>query len=133
MFVLFLLLLLSSTVEGAPAGLHSENIFGAPLAKCDRAAHFIAHPEQTDDKYPTTGYYRNDECTASAADAGAHFVCVKMPSATTSKGDIYSTFWTETGPIAPRWRLAGQNLAPGASACGPSPGCSPRTHPSSTC
>ena len=97
MFVLFLSLLLSSTVEGAPAGLHSENIFGAPLAKCDRAAHFIAHPEQKDVKYPTTGYYRNDECTASAADAGAHFVCVKMPSATTSAGDSYSTFWTETG------------------------------------
>ena len=60
--------------EGIPGGLHSENLFGEPLAKCDRTAYFLANPDQRDRRYPTTGYYRNNECTASAADAGAHFV-----------------------------------------------------------
>jgi uncharacterized protein (DUF2237 family) len=75
----------------------SENVFGQTLAKCDRSAYFDAHPEQRDTKYPTTGYFRNNECTASSGDAGAHFVCVTMPNGTTSAGDTYSTFWVETG------------------------------------
>merc|ERR1712146_252819 len=65
--------------------------------KCDRSAYFDANPEQRDTKYPTTGYFRNNECTASSGDAGAHFVCVLMPAAKTSRGQVYSTFWTETG------------------------------------
>ena len=75
----------------------SENVLGNTLAKCDRPAYFAAHPEQRDTRYPTTGYFRNNECTASSGDAGAHFVCVTMPNATTSAGDTYSTFWVETG------------------------------------
>ena len=75
----------------------SDNVFGATLGKCDRTAYFDANPEQRDTKYPTTGYFRNNECTASSGDAGAHFVCVTMPNATTSAGDTYSTFWVETG------------------------------------
>lgn len=40
------------------------------------------------------------ECTASSGDAGAHFVCVTMPNATTAAGEVYSTFWVETGQAA---------------------------------
>merc|ERR1719387_1829366 len=100
MIALLSLLLLPALEAASPAGLHSENIYGAKLAKCDRVAYFLANPEQTDRKYPTTGYFRNNECTASRSDAGAHFVCVLMPNATTSAGDTYSTFWTETGQAA---------------------------------
>eukprot|EP00747_Dinoflagellata_sp_TGD_P166020 gnl/TRDRNA2_/TRDRNA2_188190_c0_seq1.p1 gnl/TRDRNA2_/TRDRNA2_188190_c0~~gnl/TRDRNA2_/TRDRNA2_188190_c0_seq1.p1 ORF type:complete len:236 (-),score=36.04 gnl/TRDRNA2_/TRDRNA2_188190_c0_seq1:236-892(-) len=75
----------------------SENIFGNTLVKCDRTKYFQQNPEQRDTKFPVTGYFRNNECTASSGDAGAHFVCVKMPNGTTPSGEVYSTFWTETG------------------------------------
>jgi hypothetical protein len=78
----------------------SENVLGHTLGKCDRPAYFEAHPEQRDTRYPTTGYFRNNECTASSGDAGAHFVCVTMPNATTNTGDTYSTFWVETRMFA---------------------------------
>ena len=83
--------------DAAAQRADSENVFGHTLAKCDRSAYFDANPEQRDTKYPTTGYFRNNECTASSGDAGAHFVCVTMPNATTSAGETYSTFWVETG------------------------------------
>merc|ERR1711907_278637 len=89
--------ILAVTLGTFGGGLHSENIYGEPLAKCDRPAYFEQFPERADHKYPTTGYYRNNECTASAADAGAHFVCVEMGYDVSLSGKVYSTFWTETG------------------------------------
>ena len=84
----------------AAAQQDSDNVFGATLGKCDRSAYFAANPDQRDTRHPTTGYFRNNECTASSGDAGAHFVCVTMPNATTAAGEVYSTFWVETGQAA---------------------------------
>ena len=91
------LLLLLLAVPSSGQGGVSQNVWGAPLQLCDRTGYFAVHPEQRDAKYPTTGYFRNNECTASTGDAGAHFVCVTMPNGTTADGRPYSTFWVETG------------------------------------
>ena len=53
---------------------------GKALAKCDRST-------VNDPKFPTTGWRRQDLCTAEDADHGSHFVCVNMPS----------DFWVNTG------------------------------------
>lgn len=84
-----------ASASSAEAG--SSNVFGEALVKCDRPAYYERNPEQRDNGYPNTGYFRDNRCTASEIDAGAHFVCVKMPNATTASGEVYSSFWTETG------------------------------------
>ena len=91
--------LLAAVLLPPPASsqLVSSNIYGQTLVTCDRAGYHAAHPEFADPKYPTTGYFRDGQCTASSGDAGAHFVCVLMPAGATSSGQVYSTFWTETG------------------------------------
>merc|ERR1711907_1408 len=79
------------------ASCQHENVFGSRLNKCDRPGYFRKHPDQADRHWPTTGYIRNNECTAMSSDAGSHYVCVTMPSNTTSTGHTYTPFWTETG------------------------------------
>uniref|UniRef100_A0A061RNQ1 Secreted protein n=1 Tax=Tetraselmis sp. GSL018 TaxID=582737 RepID=A0A061RNQ1_9CHLO len=83
----------------------SVNIYGEELHKCDRST-------VKDARFPTTGFLRDNRCTATAEDAGSHFVCVNLPSAINSKGEIYSPFWTVTGQAfspetATRWPLPG--------------------------
>jgi uncharacterized protein (DUF2237 family) len=81
-----------------------SNVFGTPLQKCDRT---IAH----DPNFPATGFMRTNMCTATSMDAGSHYVCVNLPSATVN-GKPYSTFWTETKQAqsaeeATTWPLGG--------------------------
>lgn len=86
-----------SLAEETVHGAGSKNVFGAPLKKCDRPAYMNSLPRsQRDTRWPTTGYIRNNECTATSMDAGSHYVCVDMPNATLPSGETYTTFWTET-------------------------------------
>uniref|UniRef100_A0A7S2TPL5 Secreted protein n=1 Tax=Lotharella oceanica TaxID=641309 RepID=A0A7S2TPL5_9EUKA len=87
------------TVGGTLAwGVDAEtqlNVQGQALEKCDRS-----HVD--DPRYPTTGYMRPVEelanrCTAVSHDAGSHYVCVNLPSASATNGETYSPFWTKTG------------------------------------
>merc|ERR1712203_539224 len=66
-----------------------NNIYGVPLAKCDRS---IAN----DPNWPRTGYMRENYCTASSIDRGSHYVCVNLPEGQTASGQRYSPFWTIT-------------------------------------
>jgi hypothetical protein len=56
----------SELQQGAQAQrAESQNLYGQTLGKCDRTQYFNDNPEQLDSKYPVTGYFRNNECTAS--------------------------------------------------------------------
>jgi uncharacterized protein (DUF2237 family) len=94
------MLLQQQPVSSQPVATPSENIYGEALVTCDRQGYHAANPQFADPNYPTTGYFRDGQCTASSGDAGAHFVCVLMPNGTTASGEVYSTFWTETGQAA---------------------------------
>lgn len=78
----------------------NKNIYGQPLAKCDRPGYFAVNPEARDHRFPHTGYTRNDFCGSMTEDGGSHYVCVEMPKAQTASGQVYSSFWTETGQAA---------------------------------
>eukprot|EP00960_Hanusia_phi_P030443 748628-Hanusia_phi.AAC.1 len=86
-----------------------KNVANQALAKCDRS-------KVNDPKFPTTGWRRQDLCTAEDEDHGSHFVCVDMPS----------DFWVKTGQACLPERLhrhktlqrTGRSLGHGASVCG---------------
>eukprot|EP00449_Zooxanthella_nutricula_P027108 CAMPEP_0198547668 /NCGR_PEP_ID=MMETSP1462-20131121/67878_1 /TAXON_ID=1333877 /ORGANISM="Brandtodinium nutriculum, Strain RCC3387" /LENGTH=77 /DNA_ID=CAMNT_0044278165 /DNA_START=18 /DNA_END=248 /DNA_ORIENTATION=- len=73
------------------------NLFGASLRKCDRAAFMAANPLSADQRFPSTGYSRDDYCGSMSGDRGSHYVCVDLPTGRTAGGSVYSPFWTETG------------------------------------
>merc|ERR1712146_697518 len=68
-----------------------RDVYGRTMAKCDRS---VAHGPNPG--FQTTGYFRDNYCTASSSDAGSHYVCVNLPNATIA-GKPYSPFWVVPG------------------------------------
>jgi hypothetical protein len=58
-----------SELQAQAQRAESQNLYGHTLAKCDRTQYFNDNPEQRDSKHPVTGYFRNNECTASRCGA----------------------------------------------------------------
>jgi hypothetical protein len=58
-----------SELQAQAQRAESQNLYGHTLAKCDRTQYFNDNPEQRDSKHPVTGYFRNNECTASRCSA----------------------------------------------------------------
>merc|ERR1712178_248859 len=67
------------------------DVNGNTMAKCDRSQAHDPNPN-----YQSTGYFRDNYCTASSSDAGSHYVCVELPNDSVD-GQSYSPFWTITG------------------------------------
>merc|ERR1719378_798966 len=67
------------------------DVYGRTMAKCDRS---LAHDPNPG--FQSTGYFRDNFCTASSSDAGSHYVCVDLPNATVT-GKPYSPFWVVSG------------------------------------
>ena len=73
------------------ASAEQRNLYGEALGVCDRSA-------ADDPRYPTTGFRRDNLCATTPGDAGAHFVCVRLPEARVpGTAARYSPFWTVTG------------------------------------
>lgn len=72
------------------------SVYGSPLQKCDRPE-ALRSSGVHDPQFGHTGFARDDFCGSMTEDEGTHYVCVELPRTMTPDGQLYSSFWTETG------------------------------------